>query len=450
MEGNLRHFATYLRQHEKGNTIASLLAFASAGIIVAYGVLGLFNALHTWILSGILWGPAFNPMMVDAVFSLIIILASLPSVLAGYLLLKSHFYGIILATILGLAQLSIFLLGRTGIVYVLVAGSLCFTATLFGFLGRRNVSAEKRDSPMVVEVVAKVAMRFCGLLSVSILLGMAIYIGARGVKWLSWSFLTNGSWNWDNAVRVASGLNYPLGGIRDFIIGSGLLVSFSELIAIPLGLGSAIFLAEYAPENVITRTIRFFIETLAGIPSVVIGLVGFGFFVLYLGMNRSLLAGALSLAIMILPWNVTVAEETMKAVPDSYREASYALGASKWQTTRRVVLSSATPGIMTGILLGLGGAIGETVVLLLTAGDYGMAVALPHTLALTGVAIPSLPVWIYGAYESLDSRYSTGQGNWEAQNITFAGAFVLLVIFLAISITSLIIRNHFLKKLAVQ
>jgi phosphate transport system permease protein len=439
-----------LSNHNRTSIAACFLAFASATVIAILGVSGLLSAIKSWVSGGILWGPLFNVMMVNAIFSLILILASLPSLLAGYLLLKSHGVGIVFVGLLGLVQLGIGYLGGTSSVYVLIAGALCSAATFLGFLGRQETPINKRDSPVAIEVVAKTALRFCGLLCVGVLVGMTFYIGARGIKWLSWNFLTSDSWNWDNAVHVASGLNYPLGGIRDFIIGSGLIVSLSELVAIPLGLGAAIFLAEYAPENALTNTIRFFIETLAGIPSIIIGLVGLGFFVLYLGMNRSLLAGALSLAFMILPWNVTVAEETMKAVPDSYREASYALGASKWQTTRYVVLNAATPGIITGILLGLGGAIGETAVVLLTAGDYNMAQALPHTITLTGNAVPSLSVWIYGAYKSLSSMYASGQGVWEAQNITFAGAFVLLLIFLTVSIASLVIRNHFLKKLTAQ
>jgi phosphate transport system permease protein len=157
-----------------------------------------------------------------------------------------------------------------------------------------------------------------------------------------------------------------------------------------------------------------------------------------------LLGGGISLAFMILPWNIRIAEEAMKAVPQSYREASMALGATQWQTVRKIVLYASSPGILTGILLGLGAALGETAVVLLTGSGWGGATTLQ--LSLTHAAIPSLPVWIYMAPTLLLGGGGVGRVT-EAYNMMLTGSFVLVVMFLAICFIALIVRNHLTKKI---
>jgi phosphate transport system permease protein len=299
------------------------------------------------------------------------------------------------------------------------------------------------DSPVVTENLGRFAVTLSGVVCIGLLAGLLLYIGVRGEAFLSPSFVT-GSWNWLNAQKYLSGVVSSLGGIRDEIIGSLLLVTVCEAVAVPLGLGAAIYLAEYSSDNVVTNIVRFFIETLAGIPSIVIGLVGLALFVEQLHWGYSLLGGGISLAFMILPWNIRIAEEAMKAVPQSYREASMALGATQWQTVRKIVLYASSPGILTGILLGLGAALGETAVVLLTGSGWGGTTTL-H-LSLTHAAIPSLPVWIYMAPTLLLAGTKPGQMA-EAYNMMLTGSFVLVVMFLAICAVALIVRNHLTKKI---
>lgn len=442
-------FYKYLRKQKKMNLFASALMMGSGIISASFGVTHIIKGLDLWLSSGALWGPSFNIMMADSLMGMLLVMPSLAMLLTGYLLSKGHSKGIVLSSIFASTLFVLTITGFISFNYGMVMAVLCILAALIGLMTRLKSPNERLDSPIVTENLMKFGLRFSGIICIAILAFLIAYIGIRGAKYVTWDFLTSKWISWRHAGNVVSGVvNAPLGGLFDFIVGSFLLCSLCEVIAIPLGLGAAIFLAEYAKENAVTRTIRFFVETLAGIPSIVIGLIGFAFFCTRLNMGRSLLAGAISLAFMILPWNIRVAEESIKAVPFSYREASYALGATKWQTIRHVILPSAMPGILTGILLGLGGAIGETAVVMLTAGDIGVT-QMPNNLTLTGAPIPTLPVWIYGAYQLLFSfQGEAGQGVWEGQNASLGGAFVLLVIFLAISIVALIIRNHFLKKLS--
>jgi phosphate transport system permease protein len=212
-------------------------------------------------------------------------------------------------------------------------------------------------------------------------------------------------------------------------------VGLCTLLGAPLGLASAIYLAEYAPDNRITQTVRFFTETLAGMPSIVIGLFGLQFLVFWLQLKTSLLAGAISLSFMMLPWTIRASEEAIKTVPREYRHASLALGATKWETIVRVVIPAAAPGILTGVLLGMGKAIGETAVVWLTAGS-GLEAFVPRTLrSPTG----SLPMYIY----LLATQGHTTQGMQNA----FGASLVLILIFLSMSVTALLIRNYYLRKL---
>jgi phosphate ABC transporter permease subunit PstA len=252
-----------------------------------------------------------------------------------------------------------------------------------------------------------------------------------------------------------------LGGVLDFAVGSLLLASVCEVIAIPLGVGAAIYLSEYAAKNWLTSTIRYFIETLAGIPSVVIALVGAAIFVIALDLGYTLIGAGVSLAFMILPFNIRIAEEAMRSVPQGYREAAFALGATKWQTTRKTVLFAALPGIITGVLLGFGEALGETIVIALTAGwspptnlDLSGQVISNFTilpsaenLFATHQIFPSLSIFVWQATDLL--RFGTGSSNlyFLQTGIVLTAAFYLVMIYLAICSTALIARNYLSKKI---
>ena len=159
------------------------------------------------------------------------------------------------------------------------------------------------------------------------------------------------------------------GGIFSTIVGTIALTLVALIIATPLGVGTAIFLREYTRESRVSRMIRFGTDCLSGVPSIIFGLFGFVFFVIFLRMGWSILSGGLTLATMILPTIICTAEEAVKAVPYSYREVSFALGGTRWQTIRKMVLPNAIPGILTGVLLGVGRSVGETAAVILTAGS---------------------------------------------------------------------------------
>ena len=159
------------------------------------------------------------------------------------------------------------------------------------------------------------------------------------------------------------------GGILPTIIGTVALTAVAILVATPLGVGTAVFLREYTRESRISHVIRFGTDCLAGVPSIIFGLFGFVFFVIYLKMGWSILSGGLTVAAMILPTIISTSEEAIKSIPPSYREVSYSLGGTKWQTVIHAILPSALPGIFTGIILAVGRSIGETAAVILTAGS---------------------------------------------------------------------------------
>jgi len=160
------------------------------------------------------------------------------------------------------------------------------------------------------------------------------------------------------------------GGIFSTIVGTLALTAVAIVIATPLGVGTAVYLREYTRgESRVNRLVRFGTDCLAGVPSIIFGLFGFVFFVIYLGLGWSILSGGLTLAAMILPTIICTADEAIKAIPHSYKEVSFALGGTRWQTVARVILPNAIPGILTGVLLGVGRSVGETAAVILTAGS---------------------------------------------------------------------------------
>jgi phosphate transport system permease protein len=194
--------------------------------------------------------------------------------------------------------------------------------------------------------------------TVGILVFIVVFVLEKGLPVLSLSFLLS---NPEDMGRA--------GGIFPTLIGTVVLPLLAIMIATPLGLGTSIYLSEYTREGRTTKVIRFGTDCLAGIPSIIFGLFGFIFFVTTLGMGWSILSGGLTLAFMILPTIIRTSEEAIKAVPQSYREVSFSLGATRWQTVRRVILPNALPGILTGVMLGIGRSIGETAAVIFTAGS---------------------------------------------------------------------------------
>lgn len=266
-------------------------------------------------------------------------------------------------------------------------------------------------------------------LSIVLLPVIIMWVTTNGVGSLNWAFLTGTPSFSTSESRLATHGVYPQ------IVGSLLLVGMCTLLGTPIGVLSAIYLTEYAPQTLPTKIIRFFTETLAGVPSIVIGLFGMELLVYRLGFKTSLISGAVSLSFMTLPWVIRASEEAIKVVPMEYREASLAMGASKWQTIRKVVIPAALPGIITGVLLGMGRAIGETAVLILTTGG-GMTRKVPQRLTSP---VGSLPVYIY-----LIAREAV---NPELLSRGFAGSLVLLIMFLSMSVAALLIRNYYYRKL---
>ncbi|MDR1952124.1 MAG: phosphate ABC transporter permease PstA [Elusimicrobiota bacterium] len=223
------------------------------------------------------------------------------------------------------------------------------------------------------------------------------------------------------------------GGIFPAIVGTLSIVFCAILITLPIGVCAAIYLNEYAKDTLLTRLIKLAIVNLAGIPSVVYGLFGLGIFVMFLGFGVSIIAGALTLSIMELPVIITTARGALNSVPPAFREASLALGVSRWQTIRHIVLPNALPGILTGAILSIARISGETAPILFTAAafylphiprsPFDQVMALPYHLYIISTQIPNMP-----------------------KNIIFATALVLLMMVLSMSLIAIIARIYFRKR----
>jgi len=243
------------------------------------------------------------------------------------------------------------------------------------------------------------------------------FIVVNGISALSWEFLTQ---------PPREGMTQ--GGILPAILGTVVLMAGTAIAAIPLGIGAAIYLAEYAGNNRLTRAIRLAIVNLAGIPSIVYGLFGLGAFVLFLNFGTSILAGSLTLGLMTLPVVISTAEEAILAVPSEFRVVSLSLGATRWQTIRRQVLPHALPGILTGVILGLGRAAGETAPILFTVAAFYLpelprtvldqTMALPYHLYVIATQVPGMPL-----------------------SIQYGTALVLLLIVLSLTLVATFIRT---------
>jgi phosphate transport system permease protein len=256
------------------------------------------------------------------------------------------------------------------------------------------------------------------LLTVIPIIAVVIYIVIQGAPAISWTFITG---------FPSDGMRS--GGILPAIVGTFYLTLGTAIFSVPLGVGAAIYLSEYASENRWTRLIRIAIINLAGIPSVVYGLFGLGLFVLFLNFGTSILAGSLTLSIMTLPVIISTSEEALRAVPQAFRVVSISLGATRWQTIRRIVLPESLPGILTGVILGLERAAGETAPILFTVAAFFLprlphspldaTMALPYHLFVISTQVPGMPIQI---------QYGT--------------ALVLLVFVLGMNLLATVIRSR--------
>jgi len=262
----------------------------------------------------------------------------------------------------------------------------------------------------------------CALSVVLPIIAVLVIIVVRGLPSINLEFLT---------AMPRAGMTE--GGIFPALIGTLLLTLGTAMASIPVGVGGAVYLAEYAPDNRLTRAIRLAIVNLAGIPSVVYGLFGLGVFVLFMQFGTSIIAGSLTLAIMTLPVIISTAEEALRAVPVEFRTVSASLGGTRWQGIRRIVLPQALPGIITGIILGLLRAAGETAPILFTVVAFYLpalprspldqTMALPYHLYVVSTQVPGMPM-----------------------SIQFGTALVLLALVLSMNIVATLMRRHFRKR----
>ena len=248
------------------------------------------------------------------------------------------------------------------------------------------------------------------------------YVLVNGIRAVTWQFVTQ---------APRSGMRE--GGIFPAIVGTVVLIVGTMVLSLPVGVLSAIYLVEYARDSLFTRLIKLSVVNLSGIPSIVYGLFGFTLFVVFLHLGTSILAGSLTLAIMSLPVIITATKEALEAVPASYREISLSLGATRWQTVRHCVLPYAVPGILTGTVLSLSRAAGETAPILFTVAAFYLprlphsifdqVMALPYHLYVISTQVPNMPI-----------------------SISFATGFVLIGLVFLMNLVSVVLRAHFRKR----
>jgi len=242
----------------------------------------------------------------------------------------------------------------------------------------------------------------------------------------------------------ATSIAYSAGGIWPCIVGTALLVIGSMTLALIIGISSAIYLSEYSRNGPFIRLVRIAILNLAGVPSIVFGLFGFGLFVIFFGWNVSLLAGWFTLGLMVLPAIITASEESLRAVPQGLREGSLALGATKWQTIRKNVLPYAMPGILTSSILGIARVAGETAPIMFTAA-YAMRDEMPwqvpHWTDFFFQGVMALPYHIYVVSSKIPQNEYT-------ERVQYGAAFVFLVLVMLIALTSILLRERTRSRLS--
>ena len=264
---------------------------------------------------------------------------------------------------------------------------------------------------------------FLATLLVVIPVGLiVIIIIQKGLPAINWQFLSD---------VPRQGMR--AGGIFPAIVGTIYLVTGAIIFALPIGLLAAIYLSEYSKDNLLNRLIKLAIVNLAGVPSVVYGLFGLALFVVFFKFGASILAGSLTLGIMILPIIITTSREALESVPYSFREVSWSLGVSRWQTIRNIVLANAIPGILTGTILAIGRAAGETAPILFTVAAFYLP-QLPKSIFAQAMALPYHLYVISTQVPNVDEK------------IRYGTALVLLTLVLIVNLIAIIIRAKFRKR----
>jgi len=282
-----------------------------------------------------------------------------------------------------------------------------------GSLGHRSGSLKRRH--LAAQLFKAMCIAFT-LFAVSVLGFLIFQVGSDGLPWLDWQFLSNFPSRFPDKA-----------GVKSALYGTLWVVSLTTLIALPIGVLAAIYLEDYAPASRLTRVIEINIANLAGVPSIVYGILGLAIFVRFLGLERSVLAGAMTMSLLILPVIIISSKEAISAVPSSIRLAAYAVGATQWQVVRSHVLPAALPGILTGIILALSRAIGETAPLIMIG-------------ALTYVAfIPAGPMDEFTALPIQIFNWAS-RPQAEFHELAAAGIIVLLVVLLTMNALAVLIR----------
>ena len=286
----------------------------------------------------------------------------------------------------------------------------------------RPISARLRRKRTYRRVLGGI---FYGLFLASVCVGIIglvvlLYeVLSNGLPWINWQFITD----------------YPSrhpeeAGLFSALMGTVWLMGMTALFTVPVGVGAAIYLEEYAPRNILTRVIEINVANLAGVPSIVYGLLGLALFVTWFQLGRSILAGSMTLSLLVLPIVILSSREAIRAVPDSYRQAAYAMGADQWQVIKQVILPSAAPGILTGTILAMSRAIGEAAPVIAISALVYLTFVPAHPMDRFTV----LPIQIY---------------NWiarpqdEFRGLAAAGIIVLLVILLTMNAIAVFLRNRY-------
>ncbi|MFZ2055713.1 MAG: phosphate ABC transporter permease PstA [Candidatus Aminicenantales bacterium] len=276
----------------------------------------------------------------------------------------------------------------------------------------------------IVQFIGFLSLRMCLYTVLAILLLLLYDIGRKGGGAISWEFLSQ-----------APRRGMTEGGIFPAIFGTLLVTIVTAVLAIPLGMFAAIYLNEYAKQSRLTRLIRLSIRNLSGVPSIVYGLFGVILFVNILKFGTSILSAGLTLGLLTLPWTITASEEALKTIPNSYREGSLALGATKWQAIRTNVLPYAIPGMLTGTVLGLARAAGETAPILFTGAAFYLPY-LPKALSDQFMALP------YHLYIMATQHHAILQ----VRPLAYGTALVLILLVLGLNMTAIVIRYRMRRK----
>ena len=276
----------------------------------------------------------------------------------------------------------------------------------------------------IIEFIGFFSLRVCLYIVLAFLFIFLYDIGSKGGGVISWEF-----------VSQAPRRGMTEGGIFPAIMGTFFVTMVTALLAVPMGMFSAIYLNEYAKQTRITRIIRLSIRNLSGVPSIVYGLFGVILFVNVLKFGTSILSAGLTLGLLTLPWTITASEEALKTVPNSYREGALALGATKWQSIRTNVLPNALPGMMTGTVLGLSRAAGETAPIMFTGAAFFLPF-LPRSFSDQFMALP------YHLYVMATQHHAISQ----VRPLAYGTALILILLILIMNMSVVIIRYRLRKK----